>query len=99
MKIRYDPIDNILLITLSEKPLAYGEEITPQVIAHYSKDNEPREMEVLDANELFSKKRDLCARTNTTESSACTQIIGWCCFRKHIIQKNRICTPKTRGAP
>ena len=59
MKIRYDPADDILLITLSEKPLAYGEEITPQVIAHYSKDNELVEMEVLDANELFSKKKEI----------------------------------------
>jgi len=38
------------------KPLAYGEEITPQIIAHYSKDNELVEIEVLDANEIFSKK-------------------------------------------
>ncbi len=59
MKIRYDPADNILLITLSETPLAYGEEITPQVIAHYSKDNELMEIEVLDANELFSKKKEI----------------------------------------
>ena len=72
MKIRQDPADDILLITLSEKPLAHGEEITPQVIAHYSKDDELVEMEVLDANELFSKKKDLCARTDTTESSAYT---------------------------
>lgn len=59
MKIRYDPADDILLITLKEKPLAYGEEITPQVIAHYSKDDELVEMEVLDANELFSKKKEI----------------------------------------
>lgn len=56
MKISYDPVDDILLITLKEKTLAYGEEITPQIIAHYSKDNELVEIEVLDANELFSKK-------------------------------------------
>ena len=61
MKIRYDPADDILLITLSEKPLAYGEEITPQIIAHYSKDNELVEMEVIDASELFSKKKEIYA--------------------------------------
>lgn len=59
MKISYDPVDDILLITLKEKPLAYGEEITPQIIAHYSKDNELVEIEVLDANELFSKKEEI----------------------------------------
>ena len=59
MKIRYDPADDILLITLKENPLAYGEEITPQIIAHYSKDNELVEMEVIDASELFSTKKEI----------------------------------------
>jgi uncharacterized protein YuzE len=59
VKVRYDPADDILLIMLSEKLLAYGEEITPQVIAHYSKDDELVEMEMLDANELFSKKKEI----------------------------------------
>lgn len=51
MKISYNPGDDILLIALKEKSLAYGEEITPQIIAHYSKDNELVEIEVLDASE------------------------------------------------
>jgi uncharacterized protein YuzE len=59
VKISYDPVDDIMLITLKEKPLAYGEEITPQIIAHYSKDNELVEIEVLDANELFSKRKEI----------------------------------------
>ena len=59
MKINYDPDDDILLIALKDEPLAYGEEITPQIIAHYSKDNELVEIEVLDANELFSKKEEI----------------------------------------
>ena len=59
MKISYDPVDDIMLITLKEKLLAYGEEITPQIIAHYSKDNELVEIEVLDANELFSKREEI----------------------------------------
>ncbi len=59
MKIRYEPVDDILLITLKDKSLAYGEEITPQIIAHYSKDNELVEIEVLDANELFSKREEI----------------------------------------
>ncbi|KAF5412969.1 MAG: hypothetical protein C5S47_00315 [Candidatus Methanogasteraceae archaeon] len=59
MKIRYDPVDDILLITLGGGHLAYGEEITPQIIAHYSKDNELVEIEVLDASELFSRKEEI----------------------------------------
>jgi len=59
VKISYDPVDDIMLITLKEKLLAYGEEITPQIIAHYSKDNELVEIEVLDANELFSKREEI----------------------------------------
>ena len=59
MKIRYDPKDDILLITLRETQLAYGEEITPQIIAHYSKDNALVEIEVLDASELFAKKEEI----------------------------------------
>jgi uncharacterized protein YuzE len=59
VKISYDPVDDIMLIKLKEKPLAYGEEITPQIIAHYSKDNELVEIEVLDANELFSKRKEI----------------------------------------
>ena len=59
MKIRYNPVDDILLITIGERHLAYGEEITPQIIAHYSKDNELVEIEVLDASELFSKKEEI----------------------------------------
>ncbi len=59
VKISYDPVDDLMLITLKEKPLAYGEEITPQIIAHYSKDNELVEIKVLDANELFSKREEI----------------------------------------
>jgi len=47
------------LITLRETQLAYGEEITPQIIAHYSKDNALVEIEVLDASELFAKKEEI----------------------------------------
>jgi len=46
-------------IFVQENPLAYGEEIKPQIIAHYSKDNELVEIEVLDANELFSKRKEI----------------------------------------
>ena len=70
MKVRYDPADDILLIMLSEKLLAYGEEITPQVIAHYSKDDELVEMEMLDANELFSKKKEIYVPEYIKQKSA-----------------------------
>jgi Protein of unknown function (DUF2283). len=70
MKINYDPNDDILLITLKDKPLAYGEEITPQIIAHYSKDNELVEIEVLDANELFSKREEIYVPESVKEEAS-----------------------------
>ena len=70
MKINYDPNDDILLITLKDKPLAYGEEITPQIIAHYSKDNELVEIEVLDVNELFSKREEIYVPESVKEEAS-----------------------------
>ena len=59
MKIKYDPQDDILLITLKDIPLAHGEEISSQIIAHYSERNELIEIEILDASELFSRAEDI----------------------------------------
>jgi len=58
MKIKYDPQSDVLLITLNNKPLAYGEEIFPRIIAHYSDNDELVEIEILDASEIFSKKNE-----------------------------------------
>ena len=50
-KITYNKDSNILLIELSEKPIDYAEE-EGQIIIHFTKDEEPVLLEILDAKEF-----------------------------------------------
>lgn len=49
MKMRYEKEDDILMIWFSNKPVDYAEQ-TGSVIMHFTKDNRPVLMEVLDAS-------------------------------------------------
>lgn len=51
-KIKYDKETDILIIELSEKPIDYAEE-EGQMIIHFTKDEEPVLLEVLDAKEFI----------------------------------------------
>ncbi len=51
-KIKYDKETDILIIELSEKPIDYAEE-EGQIIIHFTKDEEPVLLEVLDAKEFI----------------------------------------------
>ncbi len=51
-KIKYDKETDILIIELSEKPIEYAEE-EGQIIIHFTKDEEPVLLEVLDAKEFI----------------------------------------------
>jgi len=51
-KIKYDKETNILLIEFSEKPIDYAEE-EGQVIIHFTKDEEPVLLEILEAKEFI----------------------------------------------
>ena len=51
-KIRYSKDVDALLIELSDKPMDYAEE-EGQVIVHFSIDNEPVLIEILDAKEFI----------------------------------------------
>lgn len=53
MKLKYNMKDDVLVITLKDKPLSYGEEITGSIIAHYSDKDELIEIEVLDASRFL----------------------------------------------
>ncbi len=55
MKLRYNAGDDVLVITLKDAPLSYGEEISDNIIAHYSEKDELVEIEILDAF-LFLKE-------------------------------------------
>jgi len=52
MKLKYSVNDDILVITLKNEPLSYGEEISGNIIAHYSDKDELVEIEILDANKF-----------------------------------------------
>ena len=54
MKFRYDKEDNILMIWFSKEPVDYAEQ-TKNVIIHFSKDNKPVLMEVLDASKFLKE--------------------------------------------
>ena len=51
-KIKYSKDIDALMIELSEKPVDYAEE-EGQVIVHFSHDNEPVIIEILDAKEFI----------------------------------------------
>lgn len=56
MNLRYDVEDNVLVITLKDEPLSYGEEISDNIIAHYSEKDELLEIEILDASSFLKEE-------------------------------------------
>jgi len=51
-KIRYSKDVDALLVELSDKPVDYAEE-SGQIIVHFSKDDEPVLLEILDAKDFL----------------------------------------------
>jgi hypothetical protein len=51
-KIRYSKDVDALLVELSDKPIDYAEE-SGQIIVHFSKDDEPVLLEILDAKDFL----------------------------------------------
>ncbi len=66
MKLKYNLEDNILVITLKDKPLSYGEEISENIIAHYSDKDELVEIEILDASKFLKVKKEVIIPEKTT---------------------------------
>ena len=56
MKLRYNAEDDVLVITLKDEPLSYGEEISGNIIAHYSAKDELVEIEILDTSSFLNKE-------------------------------------------
>jgi uncharacterized protein YuzE len=56
MNLRYNAGDDVLVITLKEGPLSYGEEISANVIAHYSEEDELVEIEILEASSFLTQE-------------------------------------------
>jgi len=51
-KIRYSKDVDVLVVELSDKPIDHAEE-EGQIIVHFSKDNEPVLIEILDAKDFL----------------------------------------------
>lgn len=54
MKLRYDQQDDVLMIWFSKKSVDHAEQ-EKNLIVHFSKDNKPVLMEVLDASSFLKK--------------------------------------------
>ena len=55
MEIKFDKEANALYIKLTDKEIAYTEEITPNIIVDYSEDDKPVGIEILNANKEVIK--------------------------------------------
>jgi len=54
MQIRYSPDADVLLIKLKDGQVSDSKDIAEHIIVHYSSNNEPLEIEILDASKLVS---------------------------------------------
>ncbi len=53
MKISYDREQDIMLLELSSKPIKFAEKMGP-IIVHFSEDEKPVLLEILDASEFIT---------------------------------------------
>jgi uncharacterized protein YuzE len=66
MKVRYDREDDVLTLQLAEGVVDHAEEVDG-VIVHFTKDDRPLLLEVLDASELLAQLNRIAARARTGE--------------------------------
>ncbi|MEA1964759.1 MAG: DUF2283 domain-containing protein [Candidatus Aerophobetes bacterium] len=66
MKLKYNLEDDVLIITLKDKPLSYGEEVSENIIAHYSDKDELIEIEILDASKFLKVKKEVTVPEKAT---------------------------------
>lgn len=64
-KVVYEPEDDVLNIWLSKKPIDYAEDENG-VIVHYTKDNKPVYIEIIDATKFLIKSKN----PSSTKASA-----------------------------
>jgi len=67
MKIRYDREKDIVLLELSPAPIDFAEETGPFIV-HFSKDEKPVVLEILDASEFLSTITKITMRAKEQES-------------------------------
>jgi uncharacterized protein YuzE len=67
MKIRYDRDKDIILLELSSEPIDFAEE-AGSLIIHFSKDEKPVVVEILDASEFLSTITKITMKTKASET-------------------------------
>ena len=60
-KISYEPKADVLAFEISKKPIDFAEEIG-NIVVHFSKDNSPVLLEILEASEFLSRAENLVGR-------------------------------------
>ncbi len=66
MKVRYDREDDVLTLLLADGVVDHAEEVDG-VIVHFTKDDRPLLLELLDASELLAQLNRIAARARTGE--------------------------------
>ncbi len=54
MKVTYEPEDDVLMYEVSDEPIDHAEEMD-SVIIHFTKEDKPVLLEILDASKFLSK--------------------------------------------
>ena len=67
MKVRYDREVDILTIELSDEDIDYAEEAGP-IIIHFSKENKPVLIEILDASEFLAELTKISMKISKEEA-------------------------------
>jgi uncharacterized protein YuzE len=61
-KISYEPEADVLMWEITDKPIDYAKEIG-NVIVHFTKDNTPVLIEILEASQFLAKVKNLVKKT------------------------------------
>ena len=66
MKVSYDRDADVLVIELSDEDIDHAEEVGPLII-HFSKDNKPVLIEILDASEFLAEITKISIKARNRE--------------------------------
>lgn len=69
MKRRYDKIDDVLMIWFSKEPVDYAEQ-TNDLIVHFSKQNKPVLLEILNASKFLTESSSMIPKISHPHISA-----------------------------
>jgi uncharacterized protein YuzE len=64
MKVKYSRGEDILLIEVSDEPIEHAEEVGP-IIVHFTKDEKPVLLEILDASEFLAETTKITMKSGS----------------------------------